>query len=540
MLVEIGDLWSEKEKNPLKAIETFEEAIELDPKNHVLLHKLLALFQATSNWPKMLETLQSIADLEPNPELKAKYVYTMAQIYRDKEEDLGRAVECFNETLDLNPMFLEAFERINKILTGQKDWKQLERAFRKMLHRIAGKGNTDLEYNLWHNLGVIYRDRLTDLSPAIEAFKMASRLKPDEVQDRQILAELYEATEKPDLAIEEQQEILAREATRVEPYRALYRLYVHQQQYDPAWCMCQALSFLGKADDDENKFFDDYRPKGMLQVKSRLDNELWVKNLFHPDENLYIGKIFEMLAAAALMAKIQQLKTSKQLPTVDRRWKQDPATSTVTFAKTFGWAAQVLGVTCPELYVRNDVPGALVAVPIAPPASVAGQSVLTGFQPQDLSFIVGKHLAYYRAEHYIKHLFPTVPELTMILYAGVKMVDPATPVPAEMTAQVNVTAAELVKYMQPIQIEGLRLVVRKFIEDGAKANIKRWSQSVELTACRAGLLLCGDLDIAKKLIVAEPQIPGDLPPQEKLKELIIFSVSPQYFTLRKVLGIAIG
>ena len=29
-----------------------------------------------------------------------------------------------------------------------------------MLHRVAGKGNTDLEFNLWHQLGLIYRDRL--------------------------------------------------------------------------------------------------------------------------------------------------------------------------------------------------------------------------------------------------------------------------------------------------------------------------------------------------------------------------------------------
>jgi tetratricopeptide (TPR) repeat protein len=409
-----------------------------------------------------------------------------------------------------------------------------------MLHRVAGKGNNDLEYNLWHNLGLIYRDRLGDLSPGIEAFKMAARLKPDELVERQILAELYESTEQFDLAIEEQQAILARDALRVDPYRALYRLYVRQQQYDPAWCMCQALAFLGKADEDEHKFYEDYRAKGMLQVKSRLDNELWVKNLFHPDENLYIGKIFEMLASAALTAKIQQLKNTKQLPVLDKRFKQDPATSTVTFAKTFGWAAQVLAVPCPELYVRNDVQGALAAVPIAPPASVAGQSVLTGFSPQELTFIVGKHLAYYRGEHYIKHLFPTVPELTMLLFAGMKMVHPDTPVPGEMTAQVNATAAELAKYMQPIHLEGLRLVVRKFIEDGAKANIKRWSQSVELTACRTGLLLCGDLEIARKIVGAEPQAPGDLPPQDKLKELVVFSVSSQYFQLRKSLGIAIG
>jgi tetratricopeptide (TPR) repeat protein len=540
LLMDIGDIWAEKEKNPHKAIETYEEALDIDPNNHVLLHKLLQLYQGTSNWPKMIESLQSLAALETNPERKSKYIYTMAQIYRDKEEDLDRAVEAFNETLDLNPFFLEAFERINKILTQQKDWKQLERAFRKMLHRVSGKGNVDLEYNLWHNLGLIYRDRLIDLSPGIEAFKMAARLKPEEVVERQILAELYEATDQADLAIEEQQEILRKDPLRVDPYRALYRLYVKKQEYDPAWCMCQALAFLGKADEEETKFFEDYRAKGMLQVKARLDNELWIKSLFHPDDNLYIGKIFEMLATAALLGKIQQLKNAKQLPVLDRKFRQDPATSTVTFAKTFGWAAQVLGVQCPELYVRSDIPGALAAVPVAPPASVAGQSVLTGFSPQELTFIVGKHLAYYRGEHYIKHLFPTVPELTMLLFAGMRIVQPDTPVPGEMVAQVHAVAVELTKYMQPIHIEGLRLVVRRFMEDGAKANIKRWSQAVELTACRAGLLLCGDLEIAKKIIAAEPQVPGDLPPQEKLKELVLFSISPHYFGLRKALGIAIG
>jgi hypothetical protein len=52
----------------------------------------------------------------------------------------------------------------------------------------------------------------------------------------------------------------------------------------------------------------------MLQVKSRLDNEQWLKNLFHEEENLYIGKIFEMIAGAALRAKIESLKAKKELP----------------------------------------------------------------------------------------------------------------------------------------------------------------------------------------------------------------------------------
>jgi hypothetical protein len=99
---------------------------------------------------------------------------------------------------------------------------------------------------------------------------------------------------------------------------------------------------------------------------------------------------------------------------------------------------------------------------------------------------------------------------------------------------------ELVKHMQPVHRESLKLVVQKWIEDGAKADLKRWIQAIEITASRAGLLLCADLEIAKKIISAEPQLPGDLPPADKMKELLIFSVSEQYFALRKMLGIAVG
>ncbi len=168
ILNDIGDIWSEREKNPQKAIDALEEARDLKPQDHVLLHKLLQLYQSAADWQKMVDTLQSIAEHEEKREIKARYIFTQAQIYRDKIEDLDRAVELFNESLDLNPNYLEAFERINKVLTQQKNWKQLERAYRKMLHRIAGKGNADLEHTLWHQLGLIYRDRLQQTDSAIE------------------------------------------------------------------------------------------------------------------------------------------------------------------------------------------------------------------------------------------------------------------------------------------------------------------------------------------------------------------------------------
>jgi golgin subfamily B member 1 len=542
MLNEIADVWSEQDKNPRKAIEALEEAREIQPFTPGLLHKLIALYQATENWSKVIDTLQAIAENEKDSGRKSKFLYTMAQLYRDKEGDQDKAVELFNEALDLNPQYLEAFERINKLLTAKKDWKSLERAFRKMLRRMstANVSNPDLEYNLWHNLGLIYRDRLKDTTSAIEAFKMATRFKPDEAVERQILAELYEATQQIEAAVGEHALVLQKDPLRVDPYRSLYKLYLQMHEFDRAWCMCAALAFLRKTDEEEQRFFEDYRPKGMPQVKARLDNEAWVKSVFHKDENLFIGKIFEMLTPAAIIAKTNQLRAQKQLPVLDRRFKQDPATSTVTFAKTFGWAAQVLGVATPELYVRSDVPGALVAVPATPPASVAGQTVLTGFTPQELMFIVGKHLSGYRGEHYMRNLFPTLNELKVILFAGVKIVMPEFTVPGEMAQAVNATATELLKHIQPVQRESLRIVVQKWMEDGAKADLKRWIQAIEITACRAGLLLCADLEVARKIIAAEPQLPGDLPQADKVKELLVFSVSEPYFAVRKALGIAVG
>ncbi|NUP10097.1 MAG: tetratricopeptide repeat protein [Polyangiaceae bacterium] len=550
MLVDIGDIWGDpaRGKAAIKAIEAYDEALELKPTDHVLLHKLLQVCQSAQQWERMNDTLQRIADLEQSPERRSKYFFTMAQIFRDHVQDQDRAVDYFNQALDLNPGYLEAFERINKILTAQKDWKQLERAYRKMLHRlvnfqrddIGNQKKSDVLFNLWHALGLIYRDRMQEKEKAVEAFKFASGLRPADVTEHLILSELYEETEQLEQAASEYQSILKIDPMRVDPYRKLYDIYLRKQTYDEAWCLASALAFLGKAGDEEREFYDSYKPSGLPQVRARVDNDSWLRLLFHEEESLYVGKIFEFIAPAALRAKLDQMKQKNELPVLDARFRQDPATSTVTFARTFGWAVNVLGLPMPQLYVRSDVPGALSYVPVEPYSSLAGQTVLSGFSPQELLFIVGKHAAYYRGEHLIRAHFPTVTELTVLFFAGIKLVAGDQPVPPELSNQVIHTAQSLGRYMQPIHVEGLKMAVRKFIQDEeAKANIKRWSQTVELTSTRAGFLLSGDLEVAKKIIAAEPQLPGDLTPQEKLKELLVFAVSENYFKLRKQLGLDI-
>ena len=377
LLVELAEIWADKVGDPLQAVNAFEQAADLKPEDHQLQHRMLQLYQKTNQWDRVVDTLQRIAEGDPKADRRARYLFTMAQVYRDKLDDPYHAAELFDEALDLNPEYLDAFKRIDKIFTGLKNWEKLERSYRKMIHRIAGKGKLDLEYNLWHALGLIYRDRIQDPHRASDAFKAALLVRPDAKEERLILAELAQHTGQFDEALENYRSLLRNDAMNVDAYRSIYSVCLQKQGYDQAWCAASALAFLGRANEEEQRFFEDWRPQDIPKVKGTLDNTSWGK-LFHRHEDPLIGKIFEAVALAALKAKIGALKAKNEAPVLPDQFKQDPQTSTSSFSRAFWWASKVLAIHAPVLYARTDVPGGLVAVASEPPASVAGQGVLQG------------------------------------------------------------------------------------------------------------------------------------------------------------------
>lgn len=531
---EIGDLWLEQVKNQAKAIEAYQGASEIEPSNHRVLHKLLTLYQATGQWEQAVGTIEKISGLDDRQSAKAKYAYTIGVIQRDELKNPDKALEMFSYALDLDSSMLKSFESINKILTQKKDWKQLERAFRKMLHRISGKGDLGLEFNLWHNLGVIYRDRQHSFESAAEAFNMAAHLQPDNIQEHQILAEIYSSLpNRLEEAIKEHQTLIGFDPYRVDSYKALYKLYFDARAYDKAWCLSATLNFLNKADSEQKKFFDQYKPKGPIRPKSRLNNERWVKDLFHPDEDFLVGKVFEAITPAVLRIRG---KPDKFWQLNRKQLIQDLNNTTVTFARTFGFVAQVLNLPfIPRLFVCPDRQGGLAFAATNPPATICGSTLLSGYSPTDLMFHVARHLNYYRGEHYIRTMFQTKDEMKLVILAAMKIsgVD-------IKEASVNEWASQIQVNMEPADLELLSTVRKRFVDSGAKTDIKRWMQAIELTGCRAGLLMSNDLDIASRMIQSDP--PGsavDLTSKEKIKELVLFSVSEQYFRLREALGIQI-
>jgi tetratricopeptide (TPR) repeat protein len=538
LLLQIGDIWQDKLKNSQKAIQSYTEALEIQPENHVLLHKLLNLFTATEQWQQAVDVIGRVASLEKNDKSVSKYHYSIALVYRDKIKDPNKAIDHFNEALDRDSTQLKAFESIDRILTLQKDWKTLERNYRKMLHRITGQGRTEIEVNLWHFLGEIYRTRMGNFSAAADAFRAASKLDKDNLDRHKILAELYMMIpDQWENAVEEHQYLIRENPYRVDSYKALRKIYFDTRQYDKAWCLCATLSFLKKADAEEQQFFDQYKTKGMIRAQARLDNERWIKDLFHTDEDLYIGKIFETILPFVRRFKIQPQKAFG----LKKKDRHDPMTSTITFAKTFAYVAQVINLpVLPELYLRPDQAMGLNYAITEPPASVVGQLLLSGFTPQDLTFEIGRHLAYYRGEHYIRWVEPTTAGLRILLLSAVKAVNPQFKTPPDPSGVLDQTVATLASSLTPAAKEQLGGLVRKFIQKTGEADIKKWINAVEMTACRCGFLLCNDIQSAARMIQNQAATVGDVPAKEKIKELVLFSVSEQYFKLRQALGVTIG
>ncbi|MCU0661270.1 MAG: tetratricopeptide repeat protein, partial [Myxococcota bacterium] len=426
LLIEIGDIWQEQLKNSQKGISSYVEAMELRPNDRQILHRLLPLYQNTKQWQKVVEIIQKVADIEEDQDKTGRFYYSMGVIYRDEIKSFEEAVECFNKSLDASLENLKSFEAIDKILTQLRDWKSLERAYRRMLRRISGKGRADLEVNLWHFLGEIYRTRLKQFEPAAEAFKMAAKLEPENAVRHEILAELYAMMpERVADAVAEHQWLIKRNPYKVDSYKALRKLYYDNHMWDKAWCLCSTLTFLKKADAEEQQFFEQYRSRGMVRAHSRLDNERWLKDLFHPDESVFVGKAFEVVTSAVRTLKVLPAKNYG----LNKKQKR-PVNDTMAFTKTFYYANQVLNIpVVPELYVQDDKPGGLSYAITEPMATVCNASLLSGYSPQDLLFIVGRHLAYYRPEHYIRWLLPTHGELKVLLLATIKLGAPEFSLP---------------------------------------------------------------------------------------------------------------
>ena len=326
--------------------------------------------------------------------------------------------------------------------------------------------------------------------------------------------------------------------------KTLRRLYADLGQYDRAWCVASVLAFLRKADPEEQRFFEQYKPKNFARAKARLTEELWQRNIYHPDEDRFISHVLAAVSQSVAAIRAREHKDWG----LKRKDRRDPATDQLLFSKVFNYVSQVLAVPQPELYLRPESPGELdmanarekaqlvpsFVVGLGAAAGAAGEgSGLRHRQEADadaarsLRALAARGADGGRAEGGV----PGGAE------AGAAATCPSSP---SCSSRWTSTWMLLRKTVPPQLIEQLAVVVQRFLETKAEADLHKWSNAVDYTATRAGYLMCGDLDVAARLAQTEPVAVGSVEPKEKIRDLIQWTVSDEYFALREHLGLTIG
>ncbi len=533
LYVEAGEILAHRARDFEAADACYEEARKQKPQDHWILHTQLWLYGQMQAWSKMAKTLRAIAAIEKDPVVRAKGIFAMAQVVRDKCDDPRWAAELFGEVMQIDPSRLDAFERIARIWTELKDWEALEKSYRTMVERLRTSNDVGLKHAICHQLGLIYRDRLGDANRAIHAFQIALTIKPDSWKDRKILCELYIVTDDLAAAARTARQGLMIHPDQAEPMRELYEIYLRQDDIDRAWCAVDALSQQTSLDDEQKRFHDGHAPLPAREVPGTLNGAAWDTHLLHRELDRILTAIFARVTPAVIRAKLGPNASRSADEILGPSLESQPGDLAKFVVRAFYDAGEILGVAPPSLHLRPKMSTPFASAQWHRPAVLVSLELLAGLPRAALAFLAGKAIAQNRPEILARALFPSVSELKALAATGVRLgtlVDGGT----IQNAGDNV----LLSAMPHDAIHTLRSCARKLNEAGGTTlDVKRWAELAELSAARAGLLISGSTAAAKRANAVEGRSPADLPPRIWWAELALFATSDNYADLRQAIGI---
>jgi len=540
LLTDIGEICVDHLGDPNQAIEAYQDAMEIEPESVAVLRKLLEIYRSADQWHEAVDILDRLIEQQQEPERKAKFSYTAAVIYRDKIRDRETAVEYFDQTLDNDIEHLEAFEAIDRIYTELKEWKELERAYRRMLRRINEQeelGMEEIKFKLWYGLGETYRSRLGHPKSAIQAFETAAGLRPDDEEIRLILAELYEETgQNLEGVIDQHQALIQEDPFRIESYKALFRVYLQTNQYDRAWCVAAALTFLEKASEEERRIYEQYRSSNLRKAETNLDQEAFDK-LYHPEQEVLVNYINSILNQGLREVYADDIKKDWGLH--PKKDKLDMEQGTL-FANVYNYVAETIKIApVPEVYLKKDQALGVRNANVHPPGVVAGADVVQNTDAKELAFRIGKLLGGMRSEYYLGSIGWPTEVLKTFFMAAMHVTNRNLGLENQLGDQGMMIAREIENMPSQMQMQ-LRKHVSQYLKKGENPNLSRWLRYVDHTTNRLGLLICGDLETAASFVKSDRTAISKASVKDQIREMILFVISDEFTELRERLGLAIG
>jgi tetratricopeptide (TPR) repeat protein len=547
LMVETAQILRDEGGNNAEALKWFQDALALRPDHHGTLHDTLDLLSTTKQWKQAVQVLERLASLETGKD-RARYLVATGNILNYELHALDEAVEFYNRALDEDPEDLKSFERIDKILGAKRAWRDEARNFRRMIKRVGptpGPEKRQLMLMLWKGLGEICRSRLKDYAAAATAFEVCAQLDPSDVGIQEVLAEIFERQGPAELprALEKRALVLDQARTGeevVRQIRALLRIYADRRRNDWMWCACASLVASGVAEPKEREFYEHYASRAFARPRAALSDELWQRVLYHSKQDRRLSNLFATVSTAVALGRAKDVRAAG----LDERRRVNLDADTAPVAQLLVYASAILAVPRPSLFLHPEKPGEVEMANVLDkgqlaPALVVGSDVQRARNERELAFIVGRAVALLRPDHLMlpPQVVASPGELKVLLFAVLKLFQPALETKEIDSTALKQYLALLQRTLSPSLLEPLLALVTPLLEQPAALDVSAWATGVEHTVNRAGLLVCGDLLAAGRMISEQARAKGRSP-DEALAALIRWNVSPDHLSLREQLGLA--
>lgn len=538
LMVECGDILAQKLKDRTGAARQYVAALDERPDDRGILLKLMQLYSEGENWAKLIDVLLRLAEFNPDPKAKGKYLMTAAVVQERHIKDLNEAAALYEKVVETDPTNDKALDEAVRIRKDQGDHTSSERLLKLRLESAKKANDKPAQLAAFDALGDLYHRHLSMVDEAIEAYEGAQSLDPEGRDRNELLGNIYASDPSRflDKAVRAQTAILKRNPYRAESFKLLRKLYTQSKRADAAWCMCQALANLNLAEPDEERFFKRHKAETAAPAQAVLTAEDWNQFVRHPDRDALLTAIFATIEPAIVASRGVTLESEGYHPSYAVDITQDE----YPMSQTLYYACGVLGMEVPTVFHNPNLEAGLAYVHANPRALVLGRAALEhgDVPPQALAFIAAQKLAYLRPGMYVRQLVSTGTGLKAWLFGAIKSISPNFPVSAELEGPVQQAMAAL-KGLHPTAKEQLASHVARLLQGGTAIDLKKWIASCDLTSDRAGLVLAHDLEVALAIIKASEDSSVSVPSKERAKELVLFATSEDYFAIRDKLGVAI-
>ena len=513
-----------------------EQASALMPSDVQLLERLRAVNEAAGQWGAAVSALVQIAERTSAPSERAKVLVNAARLCSGRARQTQRAVALYEAAIEDDPHVPGAFEAIEAELVHASDAEGLAAAYGRQIERLAATGDTDEQPDILRRLASVQRQALADSAAAIATLRRLLAHQPFDVPALLELAELHEASGNLTEATRLLESVVSVDPTRVDVFRWLVRLFKASGDSDRTYCACSALVAMGEADLDEQLIFAQHRPETLPVAKAKLNEEAWARLLpeAHPRILDELSIALEQVAFDAWYGG----DAKRSMPPAGE--KVNPQKTTVSAARCFTWAAQLLGLPEPDIYLQpSQMRIGMRLLPVRKLSIELGHPVLSGWGVSDLAFLAAHHLTYARPGWRIITLLGSRDDIRELMMAGMSVARPDVPGLAELGSRSREFAQQLGGHMTPEVKEVVGGLVEKVMGNGGSLDVFAWLRCVEEAAGRAGLLASSNLTVASNVLAIAGSSPGGQSAAERARGLLAFCASQQHSELRKWLGVAV-